>query len=165
MFFSHEMVHSEDKGTRTLAAAIHAVLDDPYLCGHFYYLDGLLSTLGAFNTFFQAKRPLPHLLFSKLDTVKRVLVGYISHGGVRQSQDGATKCDFGPRFKEYLDARGGTMSEEQLKKLKEACWEITTFTLKDLDTRFPSVGLYHACSVVDPHQIPSFKSDKSAAHK
>ena len=162
-FFNEQKVLAKDQNTKKKATAISKVLNDHYLCGYFYFLQDFLTTLGRFNALFQAKRPLPHLLYEKLNGVRGVLEGYISFRGVRYQKADASKCRFGPTFKGFLAA--SAMGPELVTKLKEACWSITVAALEDLEARFPTEELYQACEVVDPRKIAIYKNDTAAAER
>ena len=67
-----------------------------------------------------------------------------------------------PTFQAFI-ASSADVDPAVLAGLKEACWDLTVAALEDIEARFPSEELYHACEVVDPRKIGVYKNDTEAA--
>ena len=151
--------------TTTGANDILELLEDSSVMAWYACMQDVLPLLTGLNVLFQASKPLPHLLFTKITSAKAALINMVGTGPVRTEIIPVATVDGDTSFGAYtnkfirdhsgdavITGTGGRLTRGEVIELKKEFYKLYAHCLEQIDARFPpdNMQCFQLMQVLDP---------------
>ncbi len=136
--------------TTTGASDILELLEDSSVMAWYACMQDVLPLLTVLNVLFQASKPLPHLLFTRITSAKAALINMVGTGPVRTEIIPIASVDRDTSFGAYtnkfirdhsddavITGTGGRLTLGEVIALKKEFYTLYAHCLEQIDARFP----------------------------
>jgi hypothetical protein len=128
-------------------------------------MQDVLPLLTGLNVLFQASKPLPHLLFTKITAAKAALINMVGTGPMRTDIIPIASVGFDTSFGAFtnkfvrdhsgdaaITGTGGRLTRSEVIELKKELYTLHVHCLEQIDARFPTDNMqcFKLMQVLDP---------------